>query len=161
MFRKITNLLQYWQEKAVKTTLIILMQEQFFFYFCNKTVCTCKGYFLQRWYLFILQGETCPFRHVEEAKSSTVTCDKWRMNMCNTIPCPLRHMELQVWYMYIISQSSVSLSIPVRRKNYWNSFTKKNDPVSTMTLLKLRSLLNRKLLPTMYILYLYLLKYLE
>ncbi|XP_060577354.1 uncharacterized protein DDB_G0284459-like [Ruditapes philippinarum] len=42
-----------------------------------------------------IKGELCPYRHVEEAKGSTVTCDKWRMHLCKALPCPLRHMELQ------------------------------------------------------------------
>ncbi|XP_052263757.1 uncharacterized protein LOC127866930 isoform X2 [Dreissena polymorpha] len=42
-----------------------------------------------------IKGSSCPFRHVEEARSSTISCPQWLQGGCLTPKCPNRHPELK------------------------------------------------------------------
>jgi len=44
--------------------------------------------------MFTLQGDTCVFRHVVEAKQSDRTCENWLLGRCQVPKCPLRHVEM-------------------------------------------------------------------
>lgn len=45
---------------------------------------------------FIVQGDSCPFRHCEAAMGNETVCNLWQEGRCFRTVCKFRHMEITV-----------------------------------------------------------------
>ena len=48
---------------------------------------------LYTWYLMLLQGESCQYRHSEAALGTEDVCDLWKKGKCTRKICAFRHSD--------------------------------------------------------------------